>query len=200
MQGIRPDSDEKGNLQFELKTGRFMEFCAKARSRKGPCVLIIDELNRANLSRVFGELMYLLEYRNKEMFLAGGVKFSIPENVRIIATMNTADRSIALVDFALRRRFAFLELAPEYEILRNYHKNFDFDAGPLIKLLHAVNLKIDDKNFHLGISFFMSKTLKQELEEIWRLEIETYLEEYFFGQPNSVSDFAWDKVKDKILI
>jgi MoxR-like ATPase len=200
MQGIRPDSDEKGNLQFEMKSGRFMEFCSKARARKGPCVLIIDELNRANLSRVFGELMYLLEYRNKEMFLAGGMKFSIPDNVRIIATMNTADRSIALVDFALRRRFAFLELAPEYEILRNYHKGFDFDAGPLIYLLHAVNQKIDDKNFHLGISFFMSKTLKQDLEEIWRLEIETYLEEYFFGQPNSVSDFTWEKVKDKILV
>ena len=134
------------------------------------------------------------------MFLAGGMKFSIPENVRIIATMNTADRSIALVDFALRRRFAFLELAPEYEILREYHKKLDFDAGPLIKLLDAVNTKIDDKNFHLGISFFMSKNLKAELEEIWRLEIETYLGEYFFGQPDSVSDFTWKKVKDKILV
>ena len=73
-------------------------------------MLIVDEINWANLSRVFGELMYLLEYREEEVPLAGGGKFRIPENVRLIGTMNTADRYIALVDHALRRRFEFLEI------------------------------------------------------------------------------------------
>jgi len=84
--------------------------------------LIIDEINRANLSRVFGELMYLLEYRDRKIPLSGGGTFFVPSNVRIIGTMNTADRSIALVDHALRRRFAFIALIPNYEVLRHYHQ------------------------------------------------------------------------------
>ncbi|WP_090396440.1 AAA family ATPase [Natribacillus halophilus] len=105
-------------LDYPLQEGRFLEFCQRARRKQGECVLIIDEINRANLSRVFGELMYLLEYRDQEVPLAGGGILSIPNNVRIIGTMNTADRSIALMDHALRRRFAFLPLRPNYEILR----------------------------------------------------------------------------------
>lgn len=117
IQGIRPRLIE-GRLTYELESGRFVLFCEKARGRDGraPCVLVIDEINRANLSKVFGELMYLLEYRDKTIPLAaGGERFQIPENVYIIGTMNTADRSIALVDHALRRRFQFIRLRPEYK-------------------------------------------------------------------------------------
>jgi hypothetical protein len=199
MQGIRPETDQKGNLHFELKAGRFVEFCTRARQRKDICVLIIDELNRANIARVFGELMYLLEYREQDMPLSGGLRFSIPDNVRIIGTMNTADRSIALVDFALRRRFAFIELLPEYSILHAFQATQDVDAGGLIAVLKEVNAKIDDKNFHLGISFFMVEKLVEKLEEIWRMEIETYLEEYFFSQPSTVSGYRWDKIKDRLF-
>lgn len=199
MQGIRPDTDEKGNLLFNLKPGRFMEFCIKARQRKGPCVLIIDEINRANLARVFGELMFLLEYRDKDISLAGGVRFSIPSNVFVIGTMNTADRSIALVDFALRRRFAFLELFPEYDVLKAYQEKRDFNAQVLVQVLQDVNMKINDKNFSLGISFFMVDDLKKKLAEIWKMEIETYLEEYFFSQPEVLINFRWDKIKGKVL-
>lgn len=198
IQGIRPEPDATGNLRFAMKPGRFLEFCEKARARSGPSVLIIDEINRANLSRVFGELMYLLEYREKEIILAGGIRFSIPEKVRILATMNTADRSIALVDFALRRRFAFLELKPEYRILREFHQARQYDADPLIRILESLNAKIGDRNFHLGISFFMSGDMRTGLERVWKAEIEPYLEEYFFGQPNSVSEFRWDKIEARL--
>jgi 5-methylcytosine-specific restriction protein B len=119
--------------------GRFKEFCREAAKRRSPCVLIVDEINRANLSRVFGELMYLLEYRKEEVPLAGGGKFRIPENVRLIGTMNTADRSIALVDHALRRRFAFLELYPDYELLRKYHSTTGFPVDNLIGELMKLN-------------------------------------------------------------
>ena len=199
MQGIRPEVAEKGNLHFVLKSGRFLEFCARAEQRKGPCVLIIDEINRANLARVFGELMYLLEYRGKDMPLAGGSRFSIPENVRIIGTMNTADRSIALVDFALRRRFAFLELLPEYDVLLAYLDRRSFNAEGLVRVLRDVNTAINDKNFHLGISFFMIDNLSEKLEEIWKMEIEPYLEEYFFSQPESIAGFRWDRIKERLL-
>ena len=120
MQGIHPQVED-GELTYRIQAGRFLEFCEEARKRDAqtPCVLIIDEINRANLSRVFGELMYLLEYRDKAIPLAvGGEKFNIPANVYLIGTMNTADRSIALVDHALRRRFAFIHLPPDYEVLK----------------------------------------------------------------------------------
>jgi len=199
IQGICPNADEKGNLQFDLKSGRFLEFCAKARHRTGPCVLIIHEINRANIARVFGELMYLLEYREKDMPLAGGIRFSIPNNVLIIGTMNTADRSIALVDLALRRRFAFLDLSPEYDILKAFQQMRGFDAGGLVRALLEVNTKINDKNYYLGISFFMVDDLAKKLEEIWKMEIETYLEEYFFSQPEVMNNFRWDRMRGKML-
>ena len=104
-----------------MRKGRLLTFCGEAKKRAGLSILIIDEINRANLSRVFGELMYLMEYRNESISLAGGSQFSIPDNVRIIGTMNTADRSIALVDHALKRRFAFIKLYPDYELLKNFH-------------------------------------------------------------------------------
>jgi dynein-related subfamily AAA family protein len=91
--GIRPKTLPNGALTYENAKGRFIEFCDRALERTGRCVLIIDEINRANLSRVFGELMYLLEYRTGKVPLAGGIRFEIPENVRLIGTMNTADRS-----------------------------------------------------------------------------------------------------------
>lgn len=199
MQGIRPTVDYTGNLIFRTTPGRFLEFCSRAKRRTGPCVLIIDEINRANLSRVFGELMYLLEYRESEIPLAGGTRFAIPSNVRILGTMNTADRSIALVDFALRRRFAFLELAPEYDILIGFHQKQGFDAAGLVAVLREVNTKINDKNFSLGISFFMVEKLGDEIEDIWTMEIETYLEEFFFSRPEAVNNFRWGRVKDRIV-
>jgi hypothetical protein len=96
VQGIRPKTADGGGLSYPMVPGRFLEFCAKAAQRGDRCVLIIDEINRANLARVFGELMYLLEYRDREVPLAGGGTLRIPKNVRVIGTMNTADRSIAL--------------------------------------------------------------------------------------------------------
>ncbi|MDZ7816550.1 MAG: AAA family ATPase [Planctomycetota bacterium] len=116
IEGIRP-SLNGDTLLYELNEGQFFRFCQEAQKRRDTCVLIIDEINRCNLSQVFGELMYLLEYRAEKVSLASGTDFSIPDNVRVIGTMNTADRSIALVDYALRRRFAFIHVPPNYEVL-----------------------------------------------------------------------------------
>jgi 5-methylcytosine-specific restriction protein B len=183
-------------LEYPLIPGRFLEFCREARSRKDRCVLILDEINRANLSRVFGELMYLLEYRDRGVPLASGGSFSIPSNVRIIGTMNTADRSIALVDHALRRRFVFLQLYPEYEVLRQYHKQTGFPVDDLVEVLQRLNREIGDRHYEIGITFFLRKNLGEQLEDIWQMEIELYLEEYFFDQPKKVDQFRWDKVKE----
>lgn len=200
MQGLRPMAMANGGLEYPLVPGRFLQFCDKARLRNGISVLIVDEINRANLARVFGELMYLLEYREEEIPLAAGRSFSIPANVRIIGTMNTADRSIALVDHALRRRFAFLALYPEPEILRRYHKRNDtgFDPEGLLDVLSQLNGQIGDRNYSVGITFFLRDDLHAQIEDIWRMEIEPYLEEYFFDRPDRVNEFRWDKIGSSV--
>lgn len=198
IQGIRPTTQQDGSLRYPMVKGRLLEFCDKARPRHSTCVLIIDEINRAELSRVFGELMYLLEYRARTIPLAGGELFGIPTNVRIIGTMNTADRSIALVDHALRRRFAFIGLYPNYEILIGYHEKTGYGVSGLIEVLRLVNDAIGDKHHSLGVSYFLREDLGTQIEDVWRMEIEPYLEEYFFDQPNKVDDLRWDKVADRI--
>lgn len=197
IQGIRPQSED-GKLTYPLVPGRFLEFCKKAESFQETCVLIIDEINRANLAQVFGELMYLLEYREKEIPLAGGNTFRIPKNVRIIGTMNTADRSITQFDYALRRRFAFIELRPNYDVLRRYHLKTGFAVEGLIKILQRLNQAIADKNYEIGISFFLTDNLREDIEDIWCMEIEPYLEEYFFNQLDKVEEFRWKKVKQQL--
>ncbi|MBC1239502.1 McrB family protein [Nostoc sp. 2RC] len=199
IQGIRPQS-QNGILAYPLVPGRFLEFCKKAESREDTCVLILDEINRANLAQVFGELMYLLEYRDKEIPLAGGNKFRIPKNVRIIGTMNTADRSIANIDHALRRRFAFIELRPNYDVLRRYHRKRGFAVEGLINILQQLNQAIADKNYEIGISFFLTDNLHEDIKDIWLMEIEPYLEEYFFNQLEKVDKFRWDKIKDRVQL
>ncbi len=197
IQGIRPQSED-GKLTYPVVPGRFLKFCQKAALCQDTCVLIIDEINRANLSQVFGELMYLLEYRDAKIPLAGsGELFSIPENVRIIGTMNTADRSIALVDHALRRRFPFITLSPNYEILRQYHNETetDFSVEGLIEILEAVNQEINDPHYQVGVSFFLRENIDEEIQDIWQMEIEPYLEEYFFAQPEKVDEFRWDEIE-----
>lgn len=202
MQGIRPAAMEDGTLSYRMTEGVFMNFCRMAEEcGDDPCVLILDEINRANLSRVFGELMYLIEYRDRSVRLAGnGREFRVPENVRIIGTMNTADRSIALVDHALRRRFAFIELRPEYDVLRNWHRRNDtgFDAGGLASVLQQLNVAIKDPHYEVGISFFLLHDVAGQIEHIWRMEIEPYLEEYFLGRPDWRKEFGWDAVRTKV--
>lgn len=200
IQGIRPKNRKEGGLDYPVVPGRFLDFCNKATNRQGKCVLIIDEINRANLSRVFGELMYLLEYRNSDIPLAGGNRFSIPTNVVLIGTMNTADRSIALVDHALRRRFAFLPLKPNYDVLRKYQSKRGVESQGLIDTLERLNNRIADPNYEIGIAFFLCEDLPNHIEDIWKLEIEPYIEEYFFDQPDKADGFKWDKVKDQIAL
>jgi hypothetical protein len=200
IQGLRPQPAANG-LSFTLQPGRFLTFCREAAGRMGVCVLIIDEINRANLAQVLGELLYLLEYREAQIRLAGSdTVFSIPANVRILGTMNTADRSIALVDNALRRRFAFLRVNPDLDILRHYHERLDmpYAIEPLLTLIQEINRAIGDPNFALGISYFLHDDLVTELPSIWQVEIEPYLEEFFFDQPEAIVSFRWAAVKARL--
>ena len=202
VQGIRPQRAEGGGLDYPVLPGRFVTFCLDAAQRTGTCVLIIDEVNRANLSRVFGELMCLLEYRDKQVRLAvNGRRFHIPSNVRLLGTMNTADRSIALVDHALRRRFAFIRLDPMYEVLHKWHneKGTGFDPTGLVAVLNRLNERINDAHYAIGISFFLVDAPDKALPSIWRMEIEPYLEEYFFDRSGIVDEFRWRRVEKDVF-
>lgn len=200
IQGIRPESQD-GILTYPVVPGRFLKFCEKADSYQGLCVLIIDEINRGNLSQIFGELMYLLEYRDKKIYLSStNEPFKIPINVRIIGTMNTSDRSIALVDYALRRRFAFISLDINYDILQRYHQKYtDFAVEGLIEIIKKINKEISDRHYQIGISYFLTKSIAEDIEDIWEMEIEPYLEEYFFDSPDTADNFRWNKIKKDII-
>jgi integrase len=201
MQGIRPESAADGSLRYPLVEGCFLDFCRRSAGRDRS-VLIIDEINRANIGRVLGELLYLLEYRDRAIPLAGGNHFKIPENVVLIGTMNTADRSIALIDHALRRRFAFVTLGPDLVSLARFHEEqaTGFDPRTLIEILRRVNRTIEDPHYAVGVSFFMRPDLGTDgtLEDIWRLEIEPYLDELFFDQPAKVAAFRWGDVEGEL--
>ncbi|MBI2505158.1 MAG: AAA family ATPase [Candidatus Latescibacteria bacterium] len=192
IQGLRPGASGG----YELVPGRFLEFCKRAaQAHPHPCVLVIDEINRTHLARVLGEVMYLLEYRDRAMPLAGGgPPFRIPENVHLIGTMNTADRSIALVDQALRRRFAFIRLQPDYGVLRKHLESHQLPAGELIQVLTEINQRVGDPDRELGCSFFLQDGagLRQALSQVWQGEVEPYLEEVFYDQPEAMAASRWE--------
>lgn len=203
IRGLKPEIKD-GHLNYNYEEGRFIKFCEKAQTEEyedKECVFIIDEINRANISQVFGELMYLLEYRDMKIILSSGKPFSIPENVLIIGTMNTSDRSIALIDHALRRRFAFIKITPNYKSVIKKHQDQDFPVNKLIQVLKDLNQKISNSmrsnDYELGTSFFMVDNLKEEIEDIWLMEVEPYLEEYFFDNESKeiLESFRWQNVK-----
>jgi MoxR-like ATPase len=195
VQGIRPEI-VSGQITYSLKDGCFKDFCRLANDQRNEIfVLIIDEMNRGNLPRIFGELLFLLEYRDQPIRLSqGGPPFSIPSNVFIIGTMNTADRSIALVDHAIRRRFSFVFLGPNYDLLERHLRDAGLPVKELSNVLHRLNDAIGDKNYHIGTSFFLGAALKKrgDLRHIWEGEVQPYIEEYFFDQPSKIDEFRWE--------
>lgn len=202
--GIAPVVSGGGMLSYETRPGRFLEFCDLARDAEGdPCVLVIDELNRADISRVFGEVMHLLEYREKSIRLANGPedgRFSIPANVFVVATMNSADRSLALLDHALRRRFSFIRLGPQYGILRERLARDGLVADGLIALLVELNTEISDPDFEVGISFFMGagRGLPAVMPAIWDGEIVPYVVEIMHARPDTRDRWSWSSVRGRM--
>jgi 5-methylcytosine-specific restriction protein B len=103
-----------------------------------------------------------------------------------------------LVDHALRRRFAFIDLYPDFEILRKYHETSGLNVDGLIETLASLNEEIGDRHYSVGISFFLLKDLKDHVEDIWRMEIEPYIEEYFCDRPGKAEEYSWKKIAQKV--
>lgn len=201
IMGYKPSGDG-----FELKTGIFYEFCQKAANNPDlPYFFIIDEINRGNMSKIFGELLMLIEkdYRGKKLTLAyNGLPFSVPKNLYIIGMMNTADRSLALIDYALRRRFSFFAMEPGFgsDGFREYMKSFDNDTfETLIEKVKDLNFEIAKdpslgNGFCIGHSYFCGQ---EDCSDEWMQSVVEYdilpmLEEYWFDEPTKLQ--KWQNI------
>ena len=197
VQGYRPTLDGDGRASFELRDGPLLEIAKLATDDPGNAYfLVIDEINRGNLAKVFGELYFLLEYRDQPIRLQySNQPFSLPDNLRIIGTMNTADRSIALVDLALRRRFYFVEFHPDREpiqgLLGRWLDRHAPDMAWVADVVGEANRKLDNRDAAIGPSYFMREALDEEqLNLVWQHNVLPYIEEQLYGEPDRLGEFS----------
>jgi hypothetical protein len=190
IEGIKPIMDnESHEVKYEIKSGVFKQICQRAKEDPtNKYALFIDEINRGNIANIFGELITLIEPDKRSgMKNALSVKlpysksnFSVPKNLDIIGTMNTADRSVEALDTALRRRFQFVEMLPNPSLL----KNINCGGIDLENLLNTINIRVEkllDKDHQIGHSYFMSLNSLNDLKEIFQNKVIPLLQEYFFG-------------------
>ena len=203
VRGFRPTLLDDGQPGFKLTDGPLLRAAEQARDNKDEKhFLIIDEINRGQIAKVFGELYFLLEYRDSEMNLQYSDKlFSLPENLYIIGTMNTADRSIALVDLALRRRFYFVDFHPDDEpikgVLRRWTEDKASGMGWVAGVVEQANkLLQEDRDAAIGPSYFMKDGLDDEtVERVWKHSVRPYIAELLHGQPDRLDDFNLDRLR-----
>ena len=200
IMGYRPNNNNSG---FTLSFGPFYDFCKEAEPDDREYFFIIDEINRGNLSKIFGELLMLIENdkRGKEVrLLYSDEQFSVPENVYIIGMMNTADRSLAMIDYALRRRFAFFEFEPAFETegFKTYQStiaNNKFDK--LIETVSSLNKIISEdaslgSGFRIGHSYFCTGEVVDDawLSDLVEYEFIPLIKEYWFDEPFKVEQWT----------
>ena len=207
VEGIRPTLEAKelnGGLDYSLRSGVFRDICKAAEADPTRMyALFIDEINRGNISKIFGELITLIE-RDKRIGAEHEMRidlpyskdsFGVPQNLYIIGTMNTADRSIALIDMALRRRFEFKELPPNPGVIRGSDQEGRIQDGnggmiDLRALLRVINDRVEhlyDHDHCIGHAYFMDVETFEQLEKVMRHKIIPLLQEYFYGD--------WEKIQ-----
>jgi len=205
FEGYRPDEGPDGQIVYELTPGPLALMAERAaRHPQRRQVMVIDEINRANLPKVLGELLFLFEYRDKSistLYRPEG-EFELPESLWFIGTMNTADRSIALVDAALRRRFHFVPFFPDRDAIEGLldrwleHEDQPPWVGELVAMVNDELTESLGADLQLGASHFMKKGYGDEpndndrtLRRVWRFNIEPFIEDQFFGNETQIDEF-----------
>lgn len=201
VQGYRPAASGG----FELRDGPLVRIADAARNDPDQTyVLLIDEINRGNIAKVFGELYFLLEYRDHKLNLQySDEPFALPKNLHIIGTMNTADRSIALIDAALRRRFYFVPFMPSEApidgLLRRWLIRHKSEMQYVADYVDHANEMLDNRDSAIGPSYFMKANLDEDwLAMIWDHAILPYVAEHFFGQEERVDQFRLASIMQQI--
>lgn len=204
VEGFRPTL-ENGSHGFKVRNGPLVDAAEAARRHPDQRhVLVVDEINRGNLSKVLGELYFLLEYRDHKMRLQYSEEsFSLPGNLWIIGTMNTADRSIALVDLALRRRFHFVEFRPDKPpvqgLLRRWLDGKAAGMDWVADVVDCANKKLPEPQAAIGPSYFMRDGLDNEMVGfIWEHNVLPYIEEQLYGEHSRLEEFHLDALKREI--
>jgi MoxR-like ATPase len=195
VEGFRPRLTND-QASFALISGPLRRIAEAARQTDATCVLLIDEINRGNVAKVFGELYYLLEYRDESIALQySETPFSLPKNLWIIGTMNTADRSIALVDAALRRRFHFVPFYPDRPPVEGLLKRWLEANKPTMlwvaDVVDRANEQLGSNHLAIGPSHFLRSDLTEDwVELIWEYSVLPYIAEQYFGDDARLEAFA----------
>ncbi len=201
VEGYRPHMFDTGP-GFQLRDGPLKQIAEQASAAPADLhVLVIDEINRGNIAKIFGELYFLLEYRRHEIKLQySGKLFSLPDNLLVIGTMNTADRSIALVDLALRRRFFFYPFFPDrppvHGVLERWLSRHKPELAWVARVVDRLNKRLDDRDVAVGPSYFMRADLDEEwVRLIWQHSILPYVAEQLDGQPDRLEEFDLEALR-----
>jgi hypothetical protein len=213
VEGIKVKSVEvegRHDVTYPVEDGLLCAFAAEAAARPAQThVLLIDEINRGNLPRIFGELLFLLEYRGQSVGLPYSRRgFRLPDNLYLLATMNAADRSVAMLDQALRRRFSFLEMPPDVAVLAAWFDAHPPAAGPafagrVLTLFERLNARLRSDlgaQAQVGHSYFMVPGLDEaRLRIVWQHHVRPLLEEQFVSQPGRTAAYELDRLLDPDL-
>jgi 5-methylcytosine-specific restriction protein B len=205
FEGYRPRLGADGTLAYDLQRGPLRLLADRAAQSPSTHVQLIDEINRANLPKVFGELLFLLEYRDHEVFTTyrPDEPFTLPPNLWFIGTMNTADRSIALIDAALRRRFHFVPFFPHEGPMAGLLDRWLKEHVPSMRwvagVVDAVTAELVDElggpHLQIGPSHIMKDKLDDVLlRRIWDFDVFPYIEDQLFGEPAKIEHFRLDRV------
>ena len=207
VEGFRPARAGDGQVGFDLVKGPLRLMADQAQDNPdATLILVIDEINRGNVAKILGELYFLLEYRGEEIFLQySRAPFRLPPNLWLIGTMNTTDRSIALVDAALRRRFYFFGFYPDEPPVRGLLRRWLSESAPafmwVADLVDAANRKLDDRHLGIGPSHFMKQDPpldEPRVRFIWEQAVLPYIEEQFFGDEARLKEFDYGRLLSEI--